>query len=295
MDFLPQGEILSFEEIVRFGCVAAGLGIRKVRLTGGEPLLRKDLPRLVEMLAATPGIEELAMTTNGILLARYASALRAAGLQRLNVSLDTVSTDKFEELTRRDELPQVLEGIAAARRAGFDQIKLNAVAIRGLTENEIVPLAKFAREHDLQLRFIEFMPVHCDDLWSRQRVVSSAEILRILSQSVGSLEPVSPSTAGSPAEEYRFLDGGGRIGLVPSVSRPFCGDCHRLRLTADGKLRNCLFSTRQWDVRALLRAGGTDEQLLHLLRSAVDAKKKARGTDDGQFAPADRPMYQIGG
>lgn len=293
--FLPQAEILSFEEIARFISVAAASGIRKLRLTGGEPLLRKDLPRLVQMLAATPGIDELAMTTNGILLARHAAALRAAGLQRLNVSLDTLSSDKFREVTRRDELPQVLEGIAAARRAGFERIKLNAVAIRGLTDGEIVPLARFARENDLELRFIEFMPVHGESFWSRDRVLPGEEILRILSQAIGPLEPVSPAAAGGPAEEYRFLDGGGRIGLVPSVSRPFCGDCNRLRLTADGKLRNCLFSEQQWDVRAVLRAGGSDEQLAQLLQSAVGAKKKGRGTDDGRFAQADRPMYQIGG
>ena len=295
VQFQPRREILSFEEIERFVRVAAGLGIRKLRLTGGEPLLRKDLPRLVAMLAAVPGIVDLAMTTNGILLARHAATLKAAGLKRLNVSLDTLDPDKFRQITGRDQLPQVLEGIAAARRAGFEQIKLNSVAIRGLSEEEVVPLALFAREHGLQLRFIEFMPLDADRQWSSQRVLAGEEILRILSRAVGPLEPVKTDGSLAPAAEYRFRDGGGRIGLVPAVTRPFCGQCNRLRLTADGKLRDCLFSARQWDARAILRAGGSRQQLAHLIRAAVDAKKKAHGTDQGEFVRCDRSMYQIGG
>lgn len=293
--FQPRAEILSFEEIERFVRVAVGLGIRKVRLTGGEPLLRKDLPRLVEMLADVPGLVDLAMTTNGVLLGRQAAELKAAGLQRLNISLDTLSPDKFRQITGCDELGRVLEGIAAARRAGFRQIKLNSLAIRGLSEDEVVPLALFARNHALQLRFIEFMPLDADRRWNSQRVLPGEEILEILSSRIGPLEPVRSNRCHAPAVEYRYLDGGGRIGLIHSVSQPFCDLCNRLRLTADGKLRNCLFSSGQWDARAILRAGGTRGQLARLIRSAVGAKKKAHGTDQGEFVRCDRPMHQIGG
>ena len=295
VQFQTRREILSFEEIERFVQVAAGLGIRKVRLTGGEPLLRKDLPCLVEKLAALPGIVDLAMTTNGVLLSRHAAALKAAGLGRLNVSLDTLSPDKFRQITGRDELAQVLEGIAAARRAGFQQIKLNSLAIRGQTEDEVVPLALFARRHAVELRFIEFMPLDADRQWNSERVLPGEEILEILSSEIGPLERVADNGCHAPAVEYRFLDGGGRIGLIHSVTRPFCGDCSRLRLTADGKLRNCLFSNRQWDVRAILRAAGSRRQLAQLIRQAVAAKKTAQGTDEGVFVRCDRPMHQIGG
>jgi len=295
VEFRSQAEILSYEEIERFVRVAAGLGIRKLRLTGGEPLVRKGVVRLVEMLAPLPGIQELAMTTNGILLEEYAEALKAAGLNRLNISLDTLDREKFIQIARRDELPRVLEGIAAARRAGFGNIKLNALAIRGLSEDDVVPLAAYARKHGFQLRFIEFMPPGGHDRWSRDRVLPGEEILDILSAGIGPLEAASPDGSGAPPTEYRFLDGGGRVGVIPSVSQPFCERCDRLRLTSDGKLRNCLFCNRPWDARAVLRSRGSDEQLAELISSAVWAKKKARGTDDGQFAPTDRPMHQIGG
>lgn len=292
---LPHGAILSYEEILRFVAVAAPLGIRKLRLTGGEPLVRKDVVRLVAMLVAVPGIQEVAMTTNGILLAQYAAALKAAGLQRLNISLDALSPERFRQATRRDELPRVLEGIAAARQAGFDRIKLNTVAIRGLTEEEIVPLARFARQQDLELRFIEFMPLDDDRQWAPECVLSGEDILKTLAAAFGPLAPVASDTPHAPARQYRYADDGGRIGLVPAVNHPFCGDCNRLRLTADGKLRNCLFAAESWDVRALLRTGGSDQQIVELMRAALQAKKPARGSDDGQLAPADRPMYQIGG
>jgi cyclic pyranopterin phosphate synthase len=292
---LPHDAILSYEEIARFVAVAAPLGIRKLRLTGGEPLVRKDVTRLVAMLVAVPGIQEVAMTTNGILLAEHAAALKAAGLQRLNISLDALSPERFCQATRRDELPRVLEGIAAARAAGFDRIKLNTVAIRGLTEEEIVPLARFAREHDLELRFIEFMPLDGDRQWAPERVLSGEDILAKLAAAFGPLDPVASETPQAPARQYRYADGGGRVGLVPAVSHPFCSDCNRLRLTADGKLRNCLFAAEPRDVRALLRGGGSDRQIVELIREAVAAKRMARGRDDGQFAPAGRPMYQIGG
>jgi len=293
--FRPHEEVLSFEEIHRFVRVAARLGFREVRLTGGEPLVRKQVCRLVEMLASVPGIDDLAMTTNGVLLGQYAQALRDAGLHRLNISLDTLDRVKFERIARRDELPRVLEGIAAAQRVGFRQIKLNALAIRGQTEEDVVPLARFAREHDLQLRFIEFMPLDGDQRWRSGQVLSGEEIVAILAETFGPLEPVADRDSHAPATEYRFPDGGARIGVVNSVSQPFCGRCSRLRLTAEGKVHPCLFSIEAWDARALLRSGASDIELAELIRHAVAAKKEARGSEDGCFPRPERTMHQIGG
>ena len=291
----PHAEILTYEEIERFVLVAAGLGIRKIRLTGGEPLVRKSFCRLVEMLVGVPGIDEVAMTTNGILLDQYAEALKTAGLRRLNISLDTLDREKFRQITRHDELPRVLEGIAAAKRAGFEQTKLNALAIRGLSEDDVVPLARFARENCLELRFIEFMPVDGDRKWTGDRVLLGKEILELLSREIGSLEPVSSNGSAAAATQFRYVDGVGCVGVVRSVTEPFCDKCNRLRLTADGNVRNCLFSGQQWEIRPLLRSGATDRELAELIRAAVGAKSRARGTDDGQFARCDRPMHQIGG
>jgi len=293
--FRSSGEILRFEEIQRFVQVAARLGIREVRLTGGEPLVRKGVCRLVEMLAAVPGIDDLAMTTNGVLLPEHAEALKAAGLSRLNISLDTLDRRKFHQIARRDELPRVLDGIAAAERAGFRRTKLNALAIRGYTEDEVVPLARFARRHGMELRFIEFMPLDGDDLWDADRVLPGEQILEILAGALGPLERVTRDGSRGPATEYRFLDGGPPIGLVNSVSDPFCDRCSRLRLTADGKVRNCLFSMEEWDARAVLRAGGSDEPLAELVIEAVRAKRKKHGCRSGRFSRTGRSMHQIGG
>jgi GTP 3',8-cyclase len=295
IQFKPHQEILTFEEIARFAAVAAELGIRRLRLTGGEPLVRKNLARLVAMLVAVPGIEEVAMTTNGILLGQYVAELRSAGLARLNVSIDTLSPEKYIQMTGCDGLPRVLEGIEAARRAGFARIKLNALAIRGLTEDEIVPLARFARQRGLELRFIEFMPLDGDRQWRGDRVLPGEEILEILSAAFGPLQPVSPAESHAPAHEYRYADGVGGIGLVPSVYHLFCGNCSRLRLTADGMLQNCLFSQEHGDARAVLRGGAGRDELSVLIQAVVRAKKKARGTDQGGFPQSDRAMHQIGG
>ncbi len=295
VEFRQHGDILTYEEIHRFVRVAAKLGVRKVRLTGGEPLVRRDIVALVEKLAVVPGVNDLALTTNGVLLGKYADDLKAAGLQRLNVSLDSLDPERFHRIARRDELPRVLDGIAAARRAGFARIRLNALAIRGWTEEEIVPLARFARENGLQLRFIEFMPADADRKWDVDRVMPGEEILDIITQEIGPLEPVSSNGSRAPASQYRYLDGGGRIGLIHSVTRPFCDGCNRLRLTADGKVRNCLFSPQQWDARAVLRGGGTQRQLAQLIQLATSTKSKARGTEDGELVHSDRPMHQIGG
>jgi len=295
VQFRPHEAILTFEEIERLVRTAAGLGIRKVRLTGGEPLVRKGICRLVEMLVAVPGIEEVAMTTNGALLADYAGPLAAAGLRRLNVSLDTLRRDRFLEISHCDELPRVLEGIAAACRAGFRQVKLNTVAVRGRTETEVAPLAQFARELGVELRFIEFMPADGGDRWTSRQVLPGNEILEILAREIGPLEPVLEPGGNAPAVRYRFADGRGSIGLIRSVSHPFCDRCGRLRLTAEGSLRNCIFAGRSWDARALLRGGATDGQLAGLLRQAVWAKKRQHGSDNGELVPTDRAMHQIGG
>jgi GTP 3',8-cyclase len=293
--FLPRAEILSFEEITRFARVAAGMGVRKLRLTGGEPLVRAELPALIASLAAIDGIDDLALTTNGILLAEHAAALREAGLRRVNISLDTLSEATFQRISRREGLDRVLDGIAAAQRAGFESIRLNAVAIRGITENEIVPLAGFARERGLELRFIEYMPLDAEGQWDNQQVLPGEKIREVLETKFGPLAPATRDDPSQPAVDFEFADGSGRIGFINPVTQPFCGDCNRLRLTAEGQIRNCLFSTVEWDARALLRSGGTDEELEQLLRDCVAAKKPGHGIDSPDFLRPQRAMYQIGG
>jgi cyclic pyranopterin phosphate synthase len=293
--FLPRTEILAFEEIARFVGVVAQMGVRRLRLTGGEPLVRADLPRLVEMLAAVPGIDDLALTTNGILLAEQAEALRRAGLRRVNISLDTLREETFQRITRRQGLDRVLAGIAAAQQAGFEKVRLNAVAIHGLTEDEIVPLGRFARERGLELRFIEFMPLDAERHWQADDVLDGAAIRRTLEAEFGPLVPVERPDPSQPATDYAYADGGGRIGLINPVSQPFCGACDRLRLTAEGQVRNCLFSTAEWDARALLRSGATDDAIAQLVRDSVWAKAPAHGIGSEGFVRPERAMYQIGG
>src|SRR5262245_2096163 len=258
--FLDKGELLTFEEITRFVRVAAPLGIDKIRLTGGEPLMRRDLPRLVEMICSVEGIKDVGLTTNGLLLAQHAQALHDAGLRRINVSLDCLDPVRFREITRRDGVEKVIEGILAAKRAGFDPVKVNAVSIRGFTEHEVVPLAQFAREHALEMRFIEYMPIGADH-WERDKVYFAAEILDQLEQHVGALVPAEDYDRRAPAQEFRYLDGKGRVGIIASVSRPFCLSCNRIRLTAEGKLRNCLFALDEVDLKPLLRGDAPDEQI----------------------------------
>jgi cyclic pyranopterin phosphate synthase len=293
--FKPRDEILSFEEIVRFVRVVSQMGVRRLRLTGGEPLVRSDIPQLVEQLAALPDIDDLALTTNGILLADQAAALRRAGLRRINISLDTLSEDVFQQITRREGVDRVLAGIAAAQDAGFESIRLNAIAIRDLTEDEIVPLARFARERGLELRFIEYMPLDAEQNWRAADVLDGDTIRRILEAEFGLLVPVAPPHPSQPAVDFRFADGGGRIGLIHPVSQPFCSSCDRLRLTAEGQVRNCLFSTVEWDARALLRGGGSDNEIAQLVRDCVWAKAPAHGIGSDEFVRPERAMYQIGG
>lgn len=295
VQFRPRHEILSFEEIARFVRVVAALGVDKLRLTGGEPLVRADLPDLVQLLVATPGIREVALTTNGMLLAEHAEALRAAGLTRLNVSLDTLDEATFQRIARRPGLNSVLQGIAAAQRAGFGRIRLNAVAIRGITDDEIVPLARFAREHDCDLRFIEFMPLDAENHWDASQVLSGEEIRARLEAEFGPLTPAPRDNPSQPAVDYLFADGRGSIGLIHPVTQPFCGDCNRLRITAEGQIRNCLFSTVEWDARQVLRGGGSDAELAQLVRDCVLAKKAGHGIDSPEFVKPARAMFQIGG
>lgn len=293
--FRPREELLTFEEIERFVRVSVGLGITEVRLTGGEPLVRADLPELVKRLAAIEGVEDLALTTNGILLTEQAAALRSAGLNRLNVSLDSLSEETFQKISRRSGLQRVLDGIFAAREAGFENIRLNAVAIRGLTEAEIVPLAEFARTHDFNLRFIEFMPLDADNHWEQQQVLTCDEIRGMLEASFCPLVASRRTDLSQPAVDFHFADGRGSIGFINPISHPFCSDCNRLRITAEGQVRNCLFSTVEWDARAVMRAGGSDEELNELLRDCVWNKQPAHGVGEADFVKPARAMYQIGG
>ena len=292
--FKPREELLTFEEIARVARVAAGLGVRTVRLTGGEPLLRRELPELVRQLVAIEGLDEVSLTTNGLLLAEQAAGLRAAGLARLNVSLDSLTQQGFERLARRPGLDRVLAGLEAAKRAGFAEIRINAVSIRGLTEAEIVPLARFCRREGFHLRFIEFMPLDAEEAWEPTQVLTGAEVRGMLEREIGPLVADRPADPGQPALDYRFADGG-RVGFINPVTRPFCDRCDRLRLTADGQLRNCLVSTVEWDARGLLRSGAGDEPLAAAIRDCVAAKRAAHGIDTPSFVRPARAMYQIGG
>lgn len=293
--FRPRAELLTFEEMERFVRILAGVGVDKIRLTGGEPLLRSELPELIRRLRAIDGIRDIALTTNGILLDQQAAGLRSAGLDRLNVSLDTLDEETFQKIARRKGLQRVLDGIAIAKRVGFQQIRLNAIAIKGLTESEILPLAKFARQHEMELRFIEFMPLDADGRWQLEDVLSGKQIRKILSAEFGDLVPAARNDPSKPAMDYEFANGGGTIGLINSVTEPFCGTCNRLRITAEGQVRNCLFSDAEWDVRSVMRNGGSDEMVLQLVRESLAAKKRGHGKDDLEFARPQRAMYQIGG
>jgi GTP 3',8-cyclase len=294
-EFLPRSELLTFEEIEQFVRIAVTLGIDKVRLTGGEPLVRRDLPNLVEKLARVPGLRDVGLTTNGILLAPIARALKSAGLKRINVSLDTMDAAKFQELTRRPGFEQVIEGILAAKDAGFDPVKINAVAIRGFTEGDIVPLGEFARRHRLELRFIEYMPLDAGHLWEREKVLFAAEILEALTIGIGPLVPCADQDPRAPALDYDYADGGGRVGFIASISRPFCLSCNRLRLTADGKLRNCLFALEETDIRDLLRTGERDDVIAQAVRNCVVAKWEGHEINTSRFIQPERLMHSIGG
>ena len=295
IDFVPRAEILSFEEIERFARIAAGLGVTKLRITGGEPLLRKDLPVLTRKLSAIPGIEVLALTNNGVLLPQLAGPLFDAGLRRINVHLDTLDRERFLRITRRDELGRVLEGVEACRRLGYGPIKINAVAVKGLTEPDIVPLARYGRENGLEIRYIEFMPLDAQQLWDRSRVLLADEILETLAREVAPLVEIPDKDPRAPATEYRYADGCGRVGFIASVSRPFCENCNRIRITADGHLRYCLFAIEEFDVKPLLRGGASDREIAAAIRGVVRNKWEGHEINTSRFVPPPRPMYSIGG
>ncbi len=294
--FLAREALLSFEEITRLARIFTGLGVAKVRLTGGEPLLRRELPLLVKMLAGVPGLEDLALTTNGVLLPEQAASLRAAGLRRLTVSLDTLRQDRFQTLSDTDlSLSRVLAGLEAARTAGFTALKLNCVLQRGVNEDEILELAAFAREEGHTLRFIEFMDVGTTNGWRLASVVPAAEVHQLLNAR-WPLEPLSPGP-GSVAQQWRYRDGRGEVGLIASVTEPFCRGCDRARLSADGHLYTCLFAGEGLDLKAFLRAGHADADLAALLA----AQWKRRGDRYSELRRADTPglpkieMSHIGG
>jgi len=300
--FMPRAELLTFEEITRVVAVVAGAGVHDVRLTGGEPLVRRDLNRLVAMIAGVDGVRDLAMTTNGILLPQHAGALRTAGLQRLNISLDTLNEETFRQISRRKGVQRVIDGIDAALDAGFEQVRLNALAIRDLTEQEIDPLVEFAISRRLTMRFIEYMPLDADRRWSPPQVLSGEEILRRVEQRFGSLRSVDPPNPAQPSRDFELidqpLDHAGqfpRIGIICPVTRPFCGACDRIRLTAEGNIRNCLFSTDEWDLRTLLRSQASDEELMESIQAAIGAKQPGHLISQPGFGQPARAMYQIGG
>ena len=289
---MPRSEILTFEEIERLAriCVER-YGFEGIRLTGGEPTIRAHITRLVSQLAAL-GVD-LAMTTNGATLRNIAQDLRDAGLNRINISIDTLDRDKFARVTRRDELANVLEGIAVAKQVGFDRVKINSVIERGTNDDEIIDLARFGRNQGVEVRFIEFMPLDASDDWQRANVVGQDEIVAAISAE-WPVEAV-PATGAAPANLWRYLDGSGTVGVIPSVTKPFCGDCDRVRLTADGQFRTCLFTTVEFDMREALRSGETDDQIAGRIEAAVGTKWAGHKINQVNFIRPKRSMSQIGG
>jgi GTP 3',8-cyclase len=294
MEWLDRSDLLSFEEIERLVRSFVALGIRDIRLTGGEPLARREFPKLVGMLRAIEGIHDLAVTTNGYLLERDADALVVAGIDRINVSIDALARDRFHEITRRDALPQVLRGLAAiAAHERVRPIKVNAVAMRDFTEDEVFRFCDLARSSDYQVRFIEFMPLDGDRAWDMDQVLTGAEI-RALIETRHELVAV-PREPHATARVYRFAEGGGEIGFINPVSEPFCADCNRLRLTADGRLRTCLFSIRETDLREPLRSGASDGEMIEIIREAAWRKELKHHVNEPGFVAPPRTMSEIGG
>jgi cyclic pyranopterin phosphate synthase len=296
LEWLPSGDVLTGEEVIRLIDIGVSrLGIREVRFTGGEPLLRRDLAEIVAATAALSPRPEISLTTNGIGLARRAAGLKAAGLDRINVSLDTLRPEVFRKLARRDRLPDVLDGMAAAAGAGLTPVKVNAVLMRDVNDTEAPELLAYCVERGYELRFIEQMPLDAQHGWTRAAMVTAEEILRLLSGSF-TLTPDGAEARGSaPAETFRVNGGPARVGVIASVTRPFCGSCDRVRLTADGQIRNCLFAREENDLRAALRGGAPDEEVAARWRAAVAAKLPGHGINDPSFLQPDRPMSAIGG
>ena len=294
MQWLDRDEVLRFEEVARIVRLLSEMGVGDVRLTGGEPLVRRDFPALASMLSAIDGVRDLSLTTNGYLLERDAAALAAAGIDRVNVSVDSLQRDRFFQITRRDALPRVLRGLeAVARHPRLRPVKVNAVALRGFTEEEALPFAALARERGFQVRFIEFMPLDGDHAWTAEQVLRGDE-LRAIIEAVHPLDEL-PRDPSSTARVFRFVDGRGEIGFVNPVSEPFCSDCNRIRLTADGRLRTCLFSLHETDLRGPLRDGAGDDALEEIVRSAVWRKELKHHVGERGFRRPARTMSAIGG
>lgn len=296
LPWLKKAEILSYEEIVRIAQVAVDIGIEQIRLTGGEPLVRRDVPELVRQLHAIPGLHSLSLTTNGILLKQQAKALAEAGLTRINVSLDSLLREKFTQLTRRDQLHGVLEGLAELEHyPSIHPIKINAVAIRGFTEEEVLDFVHLARNKAYVMRWIEFMPLDADQLWRKEDILTGGEIRQIIEETHGHLVPITTGDPSETARRYTFSDGIGEVGFINPVSEPFCAQCDRIRITADGQLRTCLFATEETDLRAVIRSNANDEELAQVIRQAVWHKELKHYIGDKRFKRANRSMSRIGG
>ena len=294
VEFMDRTNLLSFEEIHRVVTVASGLGINRIRLTGGEPLMRKDLPTLIKMINEVEGINDVAMTTNAFFLKDQAQSLKDAGLKRLNVSLDALDPEKFRDVNRRDCLQAVLDGLDTARKVGFKSIKINAVAVRNFSESEIMGLIEYGRSDGFEVRFIEFMPLDSDKVWERDKVLFGHEIIELIKEKY-ELVPVDNSLEIGPASEYTFADGKGKIGIITAVSNPFCDHCNRIRMTADGKLRTCLFSADETNLKEMIRSGKSDENIAETIRQAVLIKEPGHKINLDNFERPDRAMHAIGG
>ena len=295
MDWLPKDQVLDFEEIERLVRIMAGMGVGDIRVTGGEPLVRRDLPKLVGRITAIDGIREVSITTNGVLLADQVDDLVAAGLARVNVSVDSLDPERFAAITRRDDLGRVIEGLAACERhETLRPIKVNAVLLRGLSEPDVMPLAEFARHRPYVVRFIEVMPLDAPRDWERASVLSGAEV-RAMVEERWPLVPLDRERPSAPGTRWGFADGAGELQFVSSVTESFCASCDRLRLTADGQLRTCLFAEDETDLRGVLRAGATDAEVEAIVRDAVAAKGPGHGMERPDWTYTGRPMSLIGG
>lgn len=296
LKFLPQNRILSFEAIERFVRAVSKAGVSKIRITGGEPLLRPNLSQLIERLSNIAEVDDLALTTNGMLLDQQVEALVSAGLKRINISLDTLNEATFEAIARRTGLQRVLDGIEAARSYPQLKIRLNALILKHLNQDDILPLAQFAKRIAIPIRFIEFMPLDAERRWDGSQMLSGEEIRKIIETEFGSLTKLPTSDPAQPARDYQFADGEGVVGFIDSVSTPFCSSCNRIRLTAEGKIQNCLFGREDWNVAPVLnREGCSDADILNVVRAAVQQKHAAHGIAQPGFEPPQRAMYQIGG
>ncbi|MGZ3677638.1 MAG: GTP 3',8-cyclase MoaA [Ktedonobacterales bacterium] len=296
LPWLPRAEILTYEEITRLARVAVGIGIEQIRLTGGEPTVRRDLPDLIRMLRTIPGLRSLSLTTNGVLLTKLAGPLAEAGLTRINVSLDSLVRERFAQLARRDALEQVLAGLEELEKyPTIRPIKVNAVAMRGFTEQEVLDFARLARRKPYVMRWIEFMPLDADQIWRKEDILTGGEIKAIIESEFGPLVPITTGDKAETARRYTFGDGIGEVGFINPVSEPFCKDCDRIRLTADGHLRTCLFALDETDLRAILRSDQDDAALEQTIREAVWHKELKHYIGDKQFRRSSRSMSMIGG